>query len=139
MVNVKIDYGRLNRLNFNQENRKVLENIITDEQVTSDLVTKISFDQMYDSKYFENKLKEEFQLKIETEELRKAIEVMAYEGEVEHYLNYISEHVLKTLSNRDLVKFDEKYVKVILLSFLELKYLKKGDEGLLDRVKEKGI
>lgn len=117
----------------------MLENIITDEQVTSDLVTKISFDQMYDSKYFENKLKEEFQLKIETEELRKAIEVMAYEGEVEHYLNYISEHVLKTLSNRDLVKFDEKYVKVILLSFLELKYLKKGDEGLLDRVKEKGI
>jgi len=50
--NVKTDYGRLNRLASNDENRKVLQEIIEVEGITSDIVTRFSFDRMYDRDYF---------------------------------------------------------------------------------------
>nr|WP_222927548.1 AAA family ATPase [Biomaibacter acetigenes] len=50
--NVKTDYGRLNRLATNEKNKKVLEKILRDESIVSDIVTKFSFDRMYDDEYF---------------------------------------------------------------------------------------
>ena len=56
--------------------------------------------------------------KINTDELSRAISGMAYDGDYKTYLNFFTENFLKRLSNRDLLKFDEKYIKVMLLSTL---------------------
>ena len=45
--NVKTDYGRMNRLTSNKENKKVLERIIEDEGIVSEIITKFSFEEMY--------------------------------------------------------------------------------------------
>ncbi|TCO56207.1 AAA family ATPase, partial [Caldanaerobacter subterraneus] len=50
--NVKTDYGRLNRLTMNEENRALLERIIKEEGIVAEVVTKFSFDRMYDEEYF---------------------------------------------------------------------------------------
>jgi hypothetical protein len=49
------------------------------------------------------------------DELKKNTQEMAFRGNIKPYLDFFSEKVLKHLSNRDLTKFDEKYVKVMLL------------------------
>ena len=64
------------------------------------------------------KLQKEHNIRIETEAIRLAIEEMAYNGNLEPYISYISENILKPLSNRDLIKFDEKYIKIILFAYL---------------------
>ncbi|KAA6301483.1 MAG: hypothetical protein EZS26_002357 [Candidatus Ordinivivax streblomastigis] len=43
---------------------------------------------------------------------------LAYKGDVKQFLDYISENIISRLSNRDLEKFDEKYLKIILLNSL---------------------
>jgi hypothetical protein len=50
--NVKIDYGRLEGLIANRENRTQLEEIIVKERVTTQIVSEFSFDRMYDQEYF---------------------------------------------------------------------------------------
>jgi len=153
--NVKTDYGRLNRLAINEENRETLEKIIKEESIVSDIVTKFSFDRMYDQEYFvsllfymglltigrqektrlllqipnyviktimweyiELSIKKKYNIKLDLNTLRKSIEDMAYEGKIEPYIDYISQNVLKMLSNRDMINFDEKYIKVILFSYI---------------------
>ena len=153
--NVKTDYGRLNRLATNEKNKKVLEKILRDESIVSDIVTKFSFDRMYDDEYFisllfymgmltikeskynmvelaipnyviktifweyfERKLKEEYHLEYQKSELAESIWTMAFQGKIEPFLDFISNNVLKALSNRDIINFDEKYIKVILFSYL---------------------
>jgi hypothetical protein len=155
--NVKMDYGRLNRLAVNKENKKMLEKIIQDESITSDIVTRFSFDRMYDQDYFisllfymglltidrkertrlvlkipnyviktvfweyiADSLKKDYGVKIDTTQLKKAIEDMAYNGTIEPFITYVSQNILKSLSNRDMIDFDEKYIKVILLSLLNI-------------------
>ncbi|MGH2332320.1 AAA family ATPase [Thermoanaerobacter mathranii] len=153
--NVKTDYGRLNRLTMNEENRALLERIIKEEGIVAEIVTKFSFDRMYDEEYFvsllfymglltigmqektrlflkipnyviktimweyiETNLKKEYKINLDLNELRKTIEEMAYEGRIKPYIEYISQNVLKVLSNRDIINFDEKYIKVILITYL---------------------
>jgi hypothetical protein len=55
---------------------------------------------------------------IKTSELEEVVDKMAYDGEIKPYLDFFSENYLKRLSNRDLIKFDEKYVKVLMLATL---------------------
>jgi hypothetical protein len=43
---------------------------------------------------------------------------LAYDGDPVPYLDYISQHIFQRLSNRDLIGFDEKYIKLMLLSGL---------------------
>ena len=50
--NVKTDYGRLQRLIVNKKNKDILEEIILQEEIVSDIVTRFSFDRMYDQDYF---------------------------------------------------------------------------------------
>ncbi|EGD50584.1 AAA-ATPase-like protein [Thermoanaerobacter ethanolicus JW 200] len=153
--NVKTDYGRLNRLTMNEENKALLERIIKEEGIVAEIVTKFSFDRMYDEEYFvsllfymglltierqektrlflkipnyviktimweyiETNLKKEYKINLDLNELRKTIEEMAYEGRIKPYIEYISQNVLKVLSNRDIINFDEKYIKVILITYL---------------------
>jgi hypothetical protein len=51
-------------------------------------------------------------------ELLDTISKMAYDGDIKPYLDFFTENFLKRLSNRDLINFDEKYVKAMLLSTL---------------------
>jgi len=46
--NVKTDYGRLNRLMMNEENRTKLEEIIKNEGIVAKIATRFSFDNMND-------------------------------------------------------------------------------------------
>ncbi len=153
--NVRTDYGRINRLVANEANREVLEDIIIEEGIVADIITRFSFDMMYDEEYFvsllyymglltigeikygktrleipnhvtrvifweyiERRLKKEFGISYDVEEMAKSIWQMGFDGEIEPFLAYISENVLSKLSNRDLINFDEKYIKVILFSYL---------------------
>lgn len=50
--NIKTDYGRLQRLITNEQNRDTLEEIIREERITANLVNRFSFDLMFDSKHF---------------------------------------------------------------------------------------
>jgi hypothetical protein len=43
------------------------------------------------------------------------ISTLAYRGDPKPYLDYVSQNILSRLSNRDLLNFDEKYIKIILL------------------------
>jgi len=51
-------------------------------------------------------------------EITKASKGMAYDGDYNSFLNYFVENYLKRLSNRDLMVFDEKYIKVMMLAIL---------------------
>jgi len=180
--NVKTDYGRLNRLTMNEENRALLERIIKEEGIVAEIVTKFSFDRMYDEEYFISllfymglltikdyrynilelgipnyviktmyweyfgrKLKEENNIKYEMLEIAKAIWEMAFEGKIKNFIKFISEKVLKVLSNRDTIKFDEKYIKIILFSYLTMSNIykpiseKETEGGYIDIYLEKDI
>jgi hypothetical protein len=50
------------------------------------------------------------------DKLTDTISDMAYDGDIKPYLDFFTENFLKRLSNRDLINFDEKYIKVMLLS-----------------------
>jgi hypothetical protein len=54
---------------------------------------------------------------IDTREERTAINALA-KGDPAPYIKHISENIFKRLSNRDLIGFDEKYIKLILLNGL---------------------
>jgi len=56
--------------------------------------------------------------RVSTLDLSNVIAKMAYDGDIKSYLDFFSENFLKRLSNRDLMNFDEKYIKVMLLSTL---------------------
>jgi hypothetical protein len=66
------------------------------EQITSNLNTDIEIDMGKES---------------------EAIEALT-KGSPVPYLDYISQHIFQRLSNRDLIGFDEKYIKLMLLSGL---------------------
>ena len=51
-------------------------------------------------------------------DLTDVMSKMAYDGDFKSYLDFFTENYLKRLSNRDLINFDEKLVKVMLLSTL---------------------
>ena len=43
---------------------------------------------------------------------------MAMKGEVYTFIGYVSENAFSKLSNNDLQRFDEKYIKILLLAYL---------------------
>jgi hypothetical protein len=51
-------------------------------------------------------------------ELHKSIMALAYDGQAKPFLDYVSKNVFNRQSNRDLRQFDEKYIKIMLLSCL---------------------
>ena len=65
-------------------------------------------------------LREQTGIVVDTGDLAAAVSRMAYHGELQPFLDLIQQRVLQVLSNRDLMKFDEKHLKMILLSYLSL-------------------
>ena len=48
----------------------------------------------------------------------RAVRALALDGDLDPFLEQIRDEVLEKLSNRDLIRFDEKHLKVILLTYL---------------------
>jgi hypothetical protein len=55
---------------------------------------------------------------LNTNEESAAIRTLAYDGDPAPYISYMSKNIFQRLSNRDLIGFDEKYIKLMLLSGL---------------------
>jgi hypothetical protein len=55
---------------------------------------------------------------IKLQALKNAINAMATEGDLKQFISYISENAFSRLSDHDLQRFDEKYIKILLLSYL---------------------
>jgi hypothetical protein len=86
--------------------------------------------------YFRRKLSEINNLNIDSVKVNRAIKEMALSGKCDLFIEYLKEF-LYNLSNRDLIKFDEKYIKIILLSiFMSNVYIANSEyeveEGYID-------
>ena len=55
---------------------------------------------------------------INTNELDLSIEALALDGQAKPFIEYISRNIFRKLSNRDLRQFDEKYIKIMMLTSL---------------------
>jgi hypothetical protein len=75
--------------------------------------------------YFRELLQKECSLEIDTAQVETAISAMAFDGRLEPFIDLVRGKVLSALSRRDYIKFDEKYIKVVLFSFLSLNPLYK--------------
>lgn len=87
--------------------------------------------------YFNKKLNETIDYEIDVSDIEDSITEIALEGKNENLIKVV-EKTLNKLSNRDYIKFDEKYVKLIFLAycFLSKIYLVKSeyevDNGYID-------
>jgi hypothetical protein len=151
--NLKTDYGRLRRLVQEEQNRDTLMEIIQNNGIASDIISKFSIDRMEDTgyfvsllfymglltidtykegrlflkipnysirtvfwEYFEQLIREwNKEVKIDPNAQNAAIVELAYRGNPRPYIDYVSQNIFSRLSNRDLQKFDEKYIKIMLL------------------------
>jgi hypothetical protein len=59
-------------------------------------------------------------VKVNTDWLEKSINTIAFDGNIHDFIDYISKNAFSKLSDYDLQRFDEKYIKVLLLSYLLL-------------------
>jgi hypothetical protein len=55
---------------------------------------------------------------VDTNLLNDSIYMLAMEGDVKQFVNYISENVFSKLSDYDLQRFDEKYIQIMMLAYL---------------------
>ncbi|MDR0575212.1 MAG: ATP-binding protein, partial [Tannerella sp.] len=55
---------------------------------------------------------------VQTRYLDEMIEALAFEGDPKRFINYVSENAFGKLSDYDLQRFDEKYIKILLLAYL---------------------
>lgn len=93
--------------------------------------------------YFEKIIEEETQYRIDEIKVSSAIKEIARDGKISQLVK-LTEDTLKRLAGRDFIKFDEKYVKVIMLGFLfksNLYFAKSEyevEDGFIDIVLLKG-
>ncbi|MCK8824875.1 AAA family ATPase [Fuchsiella alkaliacetigena] len=69
--------------------------------------------------FFAKLLRDETDYEIESIEIKKSIISIALEGQIDKFIELI-ERTLSKLSSRDYINFDEKYIKLIMLSYLFL-------------------
>lgn len=69
--------------------------------------------------FFTQVLKEQSAYELETTEVRKSVLDIASQGKLDGFISFV-EAVLHGLSNRDFIKFDEKYIKFVILTYLGL-------------------
>ena len=55
---------------------------------------------------------------INTVELNRSVQALAFDGQAKPFIEYISRNIFRKLSNRDLRQFDEKYIKIMMLTSL---------------------
>ncbi len=56
---------------------------------------------------------------VKADELRQSMKRMRIEGDISYYINYL-QLILEKLSNRDLQKFDEKYIRAVMLTLFNV-------------------
>ena len=78
--------------------------------------------------FFINLLAEKEQLALKEDKVSDAIVKMAFEGNIKPFFNIIQD-ILTTLSNRDYINFDEKYIKLLIIatSFMADSYYMKSE------------
>ncbi|MDR0705635.1 MAG: ATP-binding protein [Planctomycetaceae bacterium] len=59
-------------------------------------------------------------IKMNTDLIEEMIDAMAMEGTIDGFIDYVSKNAFSKLSDFDLQRFDEKYIKVLLLAYLLL-------------------
>jgi hypothetical protein len=57
-------------------------------------------------------------VRIDVSEQKASLRELAYRGNPYPYIEYVSNNIFKRLSNRDLIAFDEKYIKIMLYNGL---------------------
>ena len=161
-INVRTDYGRIQRLLFTPEGEvrpDVVEDllaVIVDGSTAARLQSSFPLDRAYESGYFVSLLYYMGLLTLQEQEgwlrlgipnyairtlywetfarllqdlhhpelpstrVDVAIETMARKGDIAPFLTLIFTRVLRKLSNRDLIRLDEKTMKVLLLAYLSL-------------------
>ncbi|MDR1222896.1 MAG: ATP-binding protein [Tannerella sp.] len=55
---------------------------------------------------------------VKSRPLQNAIYALAMEGDVQGFIAYISENAFSKLSDHDLQRFDEKYIRILMLAYL---------------------
>ena len=68
-------------------------------------------------------LSEEAELVIDTREIEATLQAMALEGDIAPFLDLFHERVIKAVGLKDLRRFDEKSIKLMLLAFISLSRL----------------
>ncbi|WP_142413848.1 ATP-binding protein [Hathewaya massiliensis] len=151
--NVKTDYGKVNQLAYNFNDREALEEIMTTGETSTMLVDRFNIHTMYSVKenfksllfylgmltikeqgplgtvlkvpnyviktiYWEQhfqRLNEEYNIQLQN--IRVAINEMRLYGNIQPLIELLG-GILEDLSNRDLIKMDEKNIKMMLLTLL---------------------
>ncbi|MCC6555892.1 MAG: AAA family ATPase [Polyangiaceae bacterium] len=161
-INVRTDYGRIQRLLFTPEGevrQTVLSSfqaVITDGWVDAEPVSSFPLDRAHEEGYFLSLLyymglltyqwdegwlhlgipnyairflyweaiaallHDLHHVDIDITHVRAAQRAMARDGDIAPFLEMVFTRALRKLSNRDLIRLDEKTMKVVLLSYLSL-------------------
>ncbi|APC80274.1 ATP-binding protein [Clostridium botulinum] len=165
--NIKTDYGKVNQLAYNFNDREALEEIMTIGETSTMLVDRFNIHTMYSVKenfksllfylgmltikgqglggtvlkipnyviktiyweqYFQ-RINEDYN--IQMKDVRDAIVQMRVYGNIQPLMELVGT-ILGDLSNRDLIKMDEKNIKMILLTLLGVDstyFIKSEDEN----------
>ncbi|HID0816836.1 ATP-binding protein [Clostridium botulinum] len=165
--NVKTDYGKINQLAYNFNDREALEEIMTIGETSTMLVDRFNIHTMYSVKenfksllfylgmltikeqgplgtvlkipnyviktiyweqYFQ-RINEDYNIQIQ--KVRIAVNEMRMNGNIQPLVELV-DNTLEDLSNRDLIKMDEKNIKIMLLTLLGVDstyFIKSEDEN----------
>ena len=69
--------------------------------------------------FFADIIRKDTDYELDTADIKDSIEKIALDGEIDEFIKII-EKTLNKISFRDYIKFDEKYIKLIMLSYLTL-------------------
>jgi len=69
-------------------------------------------------KYFYELLEKRYSIKVRREQLDKAIESMAYHGQIDKFVEVMQDFLGNIISNRDLIGFREGHLKIHILTLL---------------------
>ena len=165
--NVKTDYGKVNQLAHNFNDREALEEIMTTGGISTMLVDRFNIHTMYSVKenfksllfylgmltikeqgplgtvlkipnyviktiyweqYFQ-RINEDYNIQMQN--VRIAVNEMRMNGNIQLLIELVSS-ILEDLSNRDLIKMDEKNIKMMILTLLGVDstyFIKSEDEN----------
>jgi ribosome-associated translation inhibitor RaiA len=82
-------------------------------KVPNEAIKGIYFD------FFAKKLSEETNAELDISEIKASVKNLAMKGSIDSLVKIV-EKTLNKLSNRDFISFDEKYIKIIMISYLNL-------------------
>ncbi|WP_251861470.1 ATP-binding protein [Clostridium sp. Marseille-Q2269] len=165
--NVKTDYGKVNQLAYNFNDREALEEIMTTGETSTMLVDRFNIHTMYSVKenfksllfylgmltikeqgplgtilkipnyviktiYWEQYFQRiNLEYNVQLQDIRIAVNEMRMNGNIHPLIEVVSA-ILEDLSNRDLIKMDEKNIKMMLLTLLGVDstyFIKSEDEN----------